>query len=67
MPGALWKLVGALGGPASLADLGLPADGVPEVVRQILAVPYANPRPVVAEEIAALLHRALAGAPPPLT
>ena len=64
VPRALWALVGRLDGPRSLADVGLPADGVAEVVRQVLAVPYANPRPVVGDEVAALLRRALAGEAP---
>jgi len=50
-----------LGAPGSLAELGMPADGITEVVRQVMASPYASPRPVVAEELTGLLLRALAG------
>ena len=53
-----------LGAPGSLAELGMPADGIYEVVRQVLSSPYASPRPVVADELSGLLQRALAGERP---
>ncbi|MGD9526894.1 maleylacetate reductase [Pseudonocardia sp.] len=62
--GALWDLAAHLGAPTSLAALGMADGGLPEVVRQVLAVPYANPRPVVAGEVAALLAAAQAGKRP---
>ncbi len=62
--GALWDLARALGAPTSLADVGLPADAVDEVVSRVLAAPYANPRPVKADALAALLRAAVAGTRP---
>jgi maleylacetate reductase len=50
-----------LGAPTSLAEFGMPADGITEVVRQVLATPCASPRPVTAEAVTGLLRRALAG------
>jgi maleylacetate reductase len=61
---ALWRWQRRLGAPTSLAELGMPADGVPEVVRQVLAVPYANPREVTVKGVTELLGRALRGGPP---
>lgn len=59
--GALWDLASSLGAPTSLAEVGLPADAVDEVVSRVLAAPYANPRPVEAGPLADLLRAALAG------
>jgi len=42
----------------------MPTDGLAEVVRQVLATPYASPRPVTADAVLALPDRAMAGAPP---
>ncbi len=64
VPGALQALAADLGAQTALASLGMPADGVPEVVRQVLATPYASPRPVTADAVRALLERAMIGAPP---
>ena len=47
-----------LGAPTSLAALGMPADGLPRVVEQVLAAPYANPAPVTRESLTALLDAA---------
>lgn len=48
--------------PRSLRDLGMPADGIPEVAAVVAeGAPAGNPRPVTAESIAALLRRAWAG------
>ena len=47
-----------LGAPTSLAALGMPADGLPRVVEQVLAAPYANPAPVTRESLTALLEAA---------
>jgi maleylacetate reductase len=64
VPKALQALAAGLGAPSDLKSLGMPADGVPEVVRQVLARPYPNPRPVTADGVRALLDRAVSGAPP---
>jgi maleylacetate reductase len=64
VPGALWELAAALGAPTSLAALGMAPAGLPEVVRQVLASPYASPRPITAADVAALLERAQEGTRP---
>ena len=64
VPHALQSLAAALGAPTDLASLGMPADGVDEVVRQVLTTPYASPRQVTADAVRALLDRAMTGAPP---
>jgi maleylacetate reductase len=64
VPGALWDLAAALGAPTSLAALGMDPAGLPEVVRQVMAAPYASPRPVTAADAAALLDHAQKGARP---
>jgi maleylacetate reductase len=62
--GGLWDLATKLGAPRSLAELGMPASGVAEVVRQATAAPYANPRPVTADDLTALVEAALRGERP---
>ncbi|MEI4278199.1 maleylacetate reductase [Klenkia terrae] len=61
---ALWDLAGELGAPRSLAELGMAEADVDVVADQVLASPYANPRPVTRDGVTALLHRAWAGEPP---
>jgi maleylacetate reductase len=61
---ALWDLAGELGAPRSLAELGMAEADVDLVADQVLASPYANPRPVTRDGVTALLHRARAGEPP---
>ena len=61
---ALWDLAGELGAPRSLAELGMAEADVDVVADQVLASPYANPRPVTRDGVTALLHRARAGEPP---
>ncbi len=61
VPVTLQAVSTELGAPGSLAELGMPAGGITEVVRQVLATPYACPRPVTAETVTGLLLRALAG------
>ncbi|MBQ0825121.1 maleylacetate reductase [Streptomyces tagetis] len=58
---ALWELGRTLGAPSSLAALGMDAGRLPEVVDQVLAVPYANPRVPTREELTGLLGRAQRG------
>jgi maleylacetate reductase len=64
VPGALWDLAAALGAPTSLAELGMDSSGLSEVVRQVMAAPYASPRPVTAADAAALLDQAQKGTRP---
>ncbi|MGW1786352.1 maleylacetate reductase [Streptomyces sp. NPDC002143] len=61
VPGHLARLSTALGAPHSLADLGLTAADLPQVVEQVLAAPYANPRPVTRDALHSLLTDALHG------
>jgi maleylacetate reductase len=63
--GALWDLATKLGAPRSLAELGMPESGVAEVVRQAVASPYANPRPVTADDLTRLVEAARRGERPP--
>lgn len=64
VPAALHDLATGLGAPSSLAALGMPADGIGEVVRQVLVVPCASPREVTAGAVTGLLERAMVGARP---
>jgi maleylacetate reductase len=63
-PLGLWELARRLGAPPSLAALGMRTEDLPRAVRLATASPYANPRPVTEEGVAALLARALAGDAP---
>ncbi|MFF7215527.1 maleylacetate reductase [Streptomyces sp. NPDC008238] len=60
----LWELGGRLGAPRSLAEVGLPADGIGRVVELVGTASYANPRAADAEQLRALLTAAYEGAPP---
>ncbi|HEV7754499.1 MAG TPA: maleylacetate reductase [Mycobacteriales bacterium] len=61
---ALWELAGTLGAPRSLRELGLTDDDVDRAVELATADPYANPAPVTADGLRALLRAALDGHPP---
>lgn len=60
----LYALGRRLGAPRSLAELGLPADGIGRAVELASAAPYANPRPASPEDLRAILTAAYDGAPP---
>jgi maleylacetate reductase len=60
----LWELGRELGAPASLAAIGMPQEGLAEVRSQVMAAPYANPSPVTADAVDAILRAAQEGAPP---
>lgn len=60
----LWDLSGRLGAPRSLRELGMAETDIPRIADLAVAGPYANPRPVTRDAVAALLHAAWAGAPP---
>jgi maleylacetate reductase len=62
--GALFDLRAAIGAPASLAELGVPRDGLAKIVELAVASPYPNPRPLEREPLAALLDAAYAGRRP---
>lgn len=60
----LWELVGRLGAPRSLRELGMAQADIPRIVDLAVSDPYANPRPVTPEGVTALLEDAWAGRPP---
>jgi len=53
-----------LGVPASLADIGMPESGIPEVIRQAMQSPYSNPRPVSEGDLTRILTAAYTGSTP---
>jgi len=61
---ALADLAAAVQAPASLNELGVAESDLAPVTEQVLAQPYANPRPVGRTHVESLLHAALAGAAP---
>lgn len=62
---ALNDLYRDVGAPRSLAELGMPEDGIPEAVERVLAaVPAGNPVEVTAENMTALLTAAFHGTDP---
>ncbi|HET6439223.1 MAG TPA: maleylacetate reductase [Anaeromyxobacter sp.] len=62
--GALFDLGRALGVPASLAEIGMPAAALERASRLATESPYWNPRPVDREAVLALLADAHAGRRP---
>ncbi|MFD5127688.1 maleylacetate reductase [Streptomyces olindensis] len=64
VPRALWELSGRLGAPRSLAELGLGEGDVAPAADRIAGEPYANPRPVTADGVRAVLRAAYEGGPP---
>lgn len=60
----LQDLAGRLGVKRALRDIGMPADGIDEVVERTMADPYWNPRPLERAAIRDLLTRAWSGEPP---
>jgi hypothetical protein len=50
--------------PSSLAEFGIPEAGLEVTRNQVMAAPYANPRPVTADAVAAILHAAQRAARP---
>jgi len=62
--GALFELSGRLGARRALRDLGMPRKGIGAAVDLVLANPYANPRPLEAEALRAILMRAWSGDQP---
>ncbi|MFE9021048.1 maleylacetate reductase [Streptomyces sp. NPDC007808] len=63
-PTALWELAGRLGAPRSLAELGLREADLAVAAAQTAGQAYANPRPVTADGVLALLRAAHEGLPP---
>ncbi|MFF7448792.1 MULTISPECIES: iron-containing alcohol dehydrogenase [unclassified Streptomyces] len=63
-PRALWRLAADLGAPRSLAELGLKEADLAVAAAGATAQPYANPRPVTADGVLALLRAAYEGTAP---
>ena len=63
-PLGLWHLARSLNAPASLADIGMPADGLARAAGIALQNPYWNPRPLELAPLHALLRKAHAGEAP---
>ena len=61
---ALFDLNKTLGLPASLAELGMPADRLSEAADVVMQVKGYNPRPFSRDDIMAILKKALAGERP---
>ena len=62
---ALDRLRAEVRAPVALRDYGMPEDGIPAAVPDILAaVPPTNPRPVTADDLTALLRAAWEGTHP---
>ncbi|MEV7005558.1 maleylacetate reductase [Streptosporangium sp. NPDC051022] len=57
----LAALAAGLGAPGSLSELGVAEGDLARVAGEVLADPYANPRPVNRPELTALLHAAWTG------
>jgi maleylacetate reductase len=61
---ALQKFQRTLGAPSSLAELGMPEEGIATVVDRCIQSPYWNPRSVDAHTLTALVYDAWMGAEP---
>ena len=61
-PASIQRLVRELGGPTSLAELGLTRDDIEPCVRLATSSPYPNPRPVTPDGVRDVLIAALEGA-----
>lgn len=58
---ALFDLTAELGAPRSLEELGITLNDVDTIVAEVLAVPYANPRPVDEANLRELVESAISG------
>lgn len=62
--GGLWDLAKRIGAPLSLAQIGMPEDGIEEAADLAVGNPYWNPRPFERNDIVDLIGRAFAGERP---
>ena len=60
---AMFALAAAVGAPRSLAELGMPEDGIDRAVELILSDRYWNPRPLSQPEIESALRAMYLGSP----
>jgi alcohol dehydrogenase class IV len=63
---AMFDLVQRIGAPRNLRDLGLKLEALDDVVREVVAKPISNPRPVTSDAIRELLDAAWHGRAPPI-
>lgn len=63
-PGAIYDLNRRLGAPTALKDIGMPEEGIDQLVDLILADPYPNPRPMEREALRAMVDDAWHGRRP---
>jgi alcohol dehydrogenase class IV len=63
-PGGMWDLAKSLDAPMSLAELGMPREGIDRAVELVLANPYWNPEPLEPSRLRALLEAAYEGRRP---
>ncbi|HWL43978.1 MAG TPA: maleylacetate reductase [Ilumatobacter sp.] len=61
VPGELYDLAVAIGAPTSLAEIGMPADGIAEAARRIVVEAAANVRPPDSASIEQFLNAAFRG------
>ena len=64
VPGALFDLAVAIGAPTSLAEIGMPVDGIAEAARRVVVEAAANVRPPDVGSIERFLRDAHAGRRP---
>lgn len=63
-PRGMWDLAKRLGAPMTLADLGMPREGLERALQLALANPYWNPAPLEEARLRQLLEAAYEGRPP---
>ncbi|MXO58449.1 iron-containing alcohol dehydrogenase [Altererythrobacter salegens] len=63
-PRGMWDLAKRLGAPMTLAELGMPREGIGRAVDLTMANPYWNPEPLDAHGLQKLLEAAWDGRPP---
>ena len=63
-PQGMWDLAKSLGAPTTLAELGMPREGLERALQLALANPYWNPAPLEEKRLRQLLEAAFEGSPP---
>lgn len=63
-PRGMWDLAKRLGAPMTLAELGMPREGLEQALQLALANPYWNPAPLDEHRLRQLLEAAYEGRPP---
>ena len=63
-PRGMWDLAKGLGAPMTLAELGMPREGLEQALQLALANPYWNPAPLDEHQLRQLLEAAYEGRPP---